>query len=272
MTCRKTALLLDRYATDELAVKERSLVEAHLNGCAECSKRLAGIHALRGVISSARTDAAPSILPELRTSMAEPLQQKKPRVPFDTIRTRLATLRMPQYLTAAAAVAAAVIAIAVLPSRIGDRSLPRLSDATRIKGTNAIFIYRKNGDSQSRLTNGSLAQKGDIFQICYIANNGSHGVLFSVDGRGGVTLHHPSRADGSTELIRNRETCLDRANELDDAPRYEKFFLAVAPRAMDSASVINAAKIAARRTHDIDASVLSVLSNYSVTTFTLRKQ
>lgn len=266
MNCTKVSVLLDRYATNELSERERSLVETHLTGCTACTRHLAGIRSLRGVIASARTETAPDILDAIRTEIPKTTAARGQVI---TIRERLVP-RMPQLLTAAAAFAA-VIAVAVITPRFTDRSLPWLSDTTRIKGTNAIFIYRKNGGSHSRYSNGALAHKGDIFQICYIVNTGGYGVLFSVDGRGSVTLHHPSVPDASTELKKNRETCLDRANELDDAPRYEKFYLAVSANTMNAASVIDTAKKASRRTDDLDAALGAALSNYSITTFTLRK-
>ncbi|MBI4977543.1 MAG: zf-HC2 domain-containing protein [Spirochaetes bacterium] len=256
MTCRKAAVLLDRYATDELSAHERSQVALHLDGCDACTRTLAGIKTLRGVIVSARTETAPPVLPKTRPEQ----------------RMRFSSLRLPHYLSAAAVAAAAVILVMVLPSRMNERLPQWFNDTTRIKGTNAIYIYLKNGESQTLLTNGTFARKGDVFQIAYIVHRGRYGVLFSIDGRGGVTLHHPQSAGESSELAQNRETCLNRANELDDAPRYEKFYLAVSAKAMDAASVVVVAKKAAQdRTRDIDTSVISALSNCTVTTFTLRK-
>ena len=76
--------------------------------------------------------------------------------------------------------------------------------ATRIKGEEdidmsqpQIIIYRKSGEQCGNIKNGDSASQGDLLQIAYVPAGMTYGVIFSIDGNGVVTLHHPDHAGGS---------------------------------------------------------------------------
>ncbi|MDE2734261.1 MAG: ActD-like protein, partial [Gemmatimonadota bacterium] len=61
------------------------------------------------------------------------------------------------------------------------------------------------------------------------------GAILSVDGRGTVTQHLP--ATGTEAVPLAAQDTLDVAYELDDAPRWERFYLVAADRRFELATV-----------------------------------
>ncbi len=101
----------------------------------------------------------------------------------------------------------------------------------RVKGGEAeprLMIYRKVVGGHERLEDGSLAREGDLLQIVYRSDGLAYGAIFSVDGRGAVTRHLPAAGEHAVPLAK-RDT-LDFAYELDDAPRWERFYLVASDR------------------------------------------
>ena len=64
MTCRSCRELLSGYRENELAAAVRELVQAHLNDCAACRRRLAELDAAMQAFRSLRPSAAPPSLRE----------------------------------------------------------------------------------------------------------------------------------------------------------------------------------------------------------------
>jgi len=102
-------------------------------------------------------------------------------------------------------------------------------EATRIKGLEPrLRIYRQSGDHPLRLEPRDRVAAGDLLQVSYQAAGQPHGVIYSEDGAGRVTLHHPERGGGSTALEPLGEVPLPHAFELDDAPAFERFVFVTA--------------------------------------------
>lgn len=98
-----------------------------------------------------------------------------------------------------------------------------LPEQTRFKGDDAkLFVYRKTNDEPEMLASGAKAHEGQILQIAY-ASSKKYGVIFSIDGRGTVTLHFPADETGSTRLG-GGTVYLPSSYQLDDAPSFERFF------------------------------------------------
>jgi hypothetical protein len=76
---------------------------------------------------------------------------------------------------------------------------------------------------RDRLASGAGAHPRDRLQLSYVPGEARYGVLLSVDGRGGVTLHLP-REPGMAAPLGAGEVLLPDAYELDDAPGFERFF------------------------------------------------
>ena len=98
-------------------------------------------------------------------------------------------------------------------------------DGTRIKGLDArMEIWKKTGDSAVQMQNLDEAREGDEIQLRYSVPEKCFGLLFSMDGNGTITMH---MADGSSAvaLEPGKMTTLPFAYKLDNAPKFEKFFL-----------------------------------------------
>lgn len=101
----------------------------------------------------------------------------------------------------------------------------------RVKGDEGgprLAIFRKLASGSERLKDGAAARGGDLVQISYRSGGLAYGAILSVDGRGAVTRHLPASGEKAVPLA-PRDT-LDFAYELDDAPRWERFFLVAGER------------------------------------------
>lgn len=138
---------------------------------------------------------------------------------------------------AAAALVLAVVSVALFSQReIGpatdggaramDVALADVpDDGTRIKGLDArMEVWKKTGDSAVQMSNLGEAREGDEIQLRYAVPEKCYGMLFSMDGNGTVTMH---MADGSQAIALEpgKMTTLPFAYKLDNAPKFEKFFL-----------------------------------------------
>lgn len=109
-----------------------------------------------------------------------------------------------------------------------------------------LLVYRKNRNLVEILTDGREAGEGDLLQLAYIATQDPYGLILSIDGRNGVTLHFPVEKDGSSLLVLNKKTALPHAIELDDAPGFERFFLITSGFPIDVDDVLKKAQDLAR--------------------------
>ena len=131
---------------------------------------------------------------------------------------------------------AAVGVITLFDQARRDRSLPAGGEESplRLKGGEEgprLAIYRKLANGSERLKDGAPAKSGDLVQIAYRSGGLRYGAILSVDGRGAVTLHLPASGEKAVPLTA-RDT-LDFAYELDDAPRWERFYLVAGDRRFD---------------------------------------
>lgn len=134
----------------------------------------------------------------------------------------------------AAAAAAALIVLVPRP----------FEDGTRTKGLDAhLEIYRQSMSSPaSPLASGAAVRAGDVLQLAYVSAGARYGVVVSVDGRGAVTLHWPEGGGPAAALVGGKAVPLAHAYQLDDAPRFERFFLVTGDEPFDSALVVDAAR------------------------------
>jgi hypothetical protein len=144
-------------------------------------------------------------------------------------------------------IAAAAVAIIAGMSPFLFRQDPDLNplvpdySTTRIKGLEpSIVLYRKVSGSVEQLGNNAKASENDLLQIKYNAGGKLFGVIFSIDGRGVVTLHYPADKSGSLVLTRDGEVALDFSYQLDDAPRFERFFFITSDRTFNIDTVLTA--------------------------------
>lgn len=154
-----------------------------------------------------------------------------------------------------------------------DGGLGDTVDPTRIKGMPQLTIERMGARGPERLGDGDLAGDGDLLQLQYRAAGREQGVIVSIDGRGTATLHFPATADASTRLRTGGLVPLDHSYELDDAPRFERFFLVTAPRGgvVDVDTVVHAAQALAHQ-HDAETARLPLPAELEQQIVTLRKR
>lgn len=122
------------------------------------------------------------------------------------------------------------------------------TEITRIKGMDpSISLYRNHDGTVEELVDGATAREADRIQISYNAAGKPFGAIFSIDGRGVVSLHFPGNRAGSLVLKRDGEVALDFSYQLDDAPRFERFFFVTSDRTFDIDVVLKAAEKLSRR-------------------------
>lgn len=120
------------------------------------------------------------------------------------------------------------------------------TETVRLKGNKpSLYIYRGNRNDQELLGNNSLVKEKDRLQISYDGAGAKYGVIFSIDGRGTVTLHFPDNVYSNTRLDIGGKIYLPFSYELDNAPFFERFFFVTSDQEIDAQSIMeNAGKIA----------------------------
>ena len=100
-----------------------------------------------------------------------------------------------------------------------------VDNGTRIKGMQAsLEVWKKTGDSAVQMVNLGNAYEGDEIQLRYRVPQKCFGMLISMDGNGTVTMHM-GEGNSAIELEPGKMTTLPFAYKLDNAPKFEKFFL-----------------------------------------------
>jgi hypothetical protein len=178
------------------------------------------------------------------------------------VRVRVARLRaehrvqarpsLARWLVPAAVAVAATVVVVSLPgarARLGLVSPPwsnRAGGSDRVKGVKpSLTLYRKTAVGTEKLDDGAVLRAGDLVRVAYQGAGRAYGVIVSIDGRGGVTLHLPASGPVSARLLPGDRVLLDRAYELDDAPRFEKFYLITGDVPFDVGPIVEAASRAA---------------------------
>jgi RNA polymerase sigma-70 factor (ECF subfamily) len=151
-------------------------------------------------------------------------------------------------------VIAATVLVLVLPVAgiigFADRAdVPanRLKGAVEAEMAPELDIYIEENGTAEALKDGAALREGDTVQLAYrlpAASTGEarYGVIFSIDGRGAVTLHYPYRPEGDTRMTVGRRCYLRDAYTLDDAPEFEDFYLVTRDSPLDAAAVLEKVK------------------------------
>lgn len=96
---------------------------------------------------------------------------------------------------------------------------------TRIKGLEArIEVWKKTADSAVQMSNLDEAREGDEIQLRYSVPEKCFGMLLSMDGNGTVTMHM-AEGNKAVALEPGKMTTLPFAYKLDNAPKFEAFYL-----------------------------------------------
>ena len=167
---------------------------------------------------------------------------------------------------AALVVAVAAIALAV------NLSAPLVyrGDGDRIKGLlPSLTVYRQADRGSEMLADGAVAHRGDVVRLGYRAAGHVYGAIVSIDGRGTVTVHLPAAGDRAATLEQGSLVLLDRAFELDDAPRFERFYFVAGDSSFTLEPVVEAVRMQALKE---TAAALSLPRGLEHSTFALKKE
>lgn len=140
----------------------------------------------------------------------------------------------------------------------------------RVKGLlPSLRVYRESPSGIELLHDGSRVRRGDLLQIGYVAGEARYGMIFSIDGRGAITLHLPERANGAPQLQGAGQILLPFSYELDSAPRFERFVFVTSTAPFSVAQVLQAERLAVAKQGP--NALPSLSSAFSVVTVTLDK-
>ncbi|MDR0878168.1 MAG: hypothetical protein LBN21_08955 [Treponema sp.] len=287
-----STLMLERYHLGEVSAEEKTAVEAALAQDNKIACALADLEESDREIRS-RYPEEPA-LQEIGKKINKPVIRHRAVVQAEVseVRNFHPGRRLSRLIWAAAA--AAVILVIALPLFFILRSSPGSVPAMdRIKGTAnssadasaELSIYLKSGivtdltgSSLAALGNASLADEtvlheGNTIQLTYMVNgSGEHyGVIFSIDGRSALTTHYPYSEGQSSRLVTGKQTALDEAYTLDDAPDFEIFFFVVSDTPLDVRTVLESAKLLAQNPGTAAARSRAVFKEYMLKTATVLK-
>ena len=182
--------------------------------------------ALLGERETSPADAARVV--ELSHSNADILKRYPPRVVAMRVRGHRQKAARAWAFGGSLVVAAAALTLVVLPAPVSDNVVdePTIEPGVRKKGLQPeLQLFRVTDAGAQQLDpEAASAHEGDRLQLSYIAGEDRYGVVFSVDGRGTVTVHMPLSGSQAVELSPEGATILGSSYALDDAPAYERFF------------------------------------------------
>ena len=143
----------------------------------------------------------------------------------------------------------------------------------RIKGLKpSLAIYRRTSTGSETLADGSVARPGDLLRVAYTGAGRTYGVILSIDGRGGVTVHLPPDGDRAAPLQSGPAILLDQAYELDDAPGWERFYFVTGEKPFAVADIVNAARKVAGGGGRGTPAPLPVSRELTQSTFSIQKE
>src|SRR5262249_37353819 len=115
--------------------------------------------------------------------------------------------------------------------------------------------FRQVGDDVEQLEDDAQVKAGDVIQLRYNAGGRRYGVIASIDGAGGVTLHFPAAEGAPPHATAGPAdtTSLPHAYALDDAPRFERFIFITSNKPIDVGKSMAAVRALAQRDDSSDA-------------------
>jgi hypothetical protein len=158
------------------------------------------------------------------------------------------------------------------PSAIEPPPILPVVDDTRAKGIAHLTAYRQAGDHAEHLDDDAVVHEGDTVQLRYTASGQHYGLIASIDGAGGVTLHYPTAEDApaTATALATKPTSLASAYVLDDAPRFERFFFITSADPIDVGHTLAALRTFAAR-NDSDTAALELPESQHQWSLRLRK-
>ena len=246
-------LLLEQYRLGELNAVDTERVQRLLLDDERARERLAALEQSdRDIAARVPSDALARRARE-RLTRTQPIRGRRRAV-----------------YVLASSVAGMVIVIALGSSWAGSG---RLTSDDRIKGlAPSLTVFRRTPEGSETLADGAPARAGDLLRLGYVSAGRRYGVILSIDGRGAVTRHLPETDSHAAALQPRGTVLLDSAYELDDAPRWERFYFITSDQPFDVAAVEQAAR-AAVRSHPLALpDTLPVAPELEQFSFTVKKE
>jgi hypothetical protein len=181
-----------------------------------------------------------------------------------------------KWAAAAAVVTVAAILVVAVPWTLNDdgdvTSGPATADTDTIKGLHpALVLYGWTSSGSRRLADGDTVHPGDLIRIGYVSAGRTFGLILSIDGRGGVTVHLPPDGQQAGRLQSSGTVLLDQSFELDDAPRWERFYFITGQQPFEVAPIVDAVR-RAQASDPVNAPRLPLRQDLDQATFSLSKE
>lgn len=248
--------LLERYVLRELPAAELAALERAIAADAQLAARLRALE----------DDSAEQQRRYPAAWMAGQIELKRAQQSPQQRRTH-SRERKRGVLRGLWAIPAVALALAIVALPVWEQ---QVEPDTRIKGAKGpvLQVFLDGEGGVERLPDSSLVQPGDVVQLVYRSGGYAYGAIFSLDGRGALTRHLPAEGHQAVALVQGVADTLDFAYELDDAPRWERFYMVAAahPFALDLLE-----RALRQRSERVDVPTLDLPAEYSVSTFVLRK-
>jgi hypothetical protein len=249
-------ITLERYRLNELPPETAARLDRQLQRDPGLRRRLDAIRASDAEILA--SDHLERLVSGLRRQLAER--------EASATRHRGRSVR----LWLAPAMAAIVVVLLLVPFRSG--TVPD-EEGERIKGLlPTLTLFRRVDGTSETLADGALARTGDLVRVGYQAAGAAYGVILSIDGRRHVTVHLPRTGDQAAPLGREDTVLLDHAYELDDAPRWERFYFVTGNEPFLLSAVVAPAQRAAQVSRDQEPVRLALPAALTQSVFSLRKE
>ncbi|MCK5689084.1 ActD-like protein [Myxococcota bacterium] len=205
-------LMIERFVLGELPEAQARKVRAELEATDEGLARLAEIE-------KSNTE----ILEQYPVQkVTKEVQRRKAEADFRDLKAAAKPPLFRFALYAAPVFSALLIFVVINMDEGGIVQSPQ--EVIYLKGDAQLVIHRLRGDMQQKLEPDSAeAMATDRLQIAYRADAAKFGVIFSIDGKGVVTLHL-SDGEMAMALKMGELVSLPHSYELDDAPDFERFF------------------------------------------------
>jgi hypothetical protein len=246
---------LERYRLGELPPAEHERLATAIAADPALAARLAALdQSARNIVATYPADAMAAAVRRKARAASAPAESPS---------------RAPRVWLRPALVAVASVCLMAVAATLFFRQ--PVGDDTTIKGGPALVLHRKTATGSAALTPGAAAREGDQIRVGYRAAGQRYGAILSIDGRGNITAHLPRTGDRAATLQPAGTVFLDFAYELDDAPRWERFYFVTSETEFDLGPIRQALRDANGR-RDGTAGPLSLPSTFAQFVFPLTKE
>lgn len=154
----------------------------------------------------------------------------------------------------------------------GPGNNQQVDDIIRPKGlTPQLSVYIEENNSPEELFNNDFVSESDLIQLTYNAAGNRYGVIFSIDGRGVITLHYPKDKNSTPLIDPNGSHALPFSYELDDAPGFERFFFISSKQEFDINTILQSAENIIKYGSPATIETLNLTTDFDQQTIILKK-